>query len=147
VYGKNQPSIVTADAFVPQDTITLTLLTGATTSGNLHVVLRIGGTDCDTGALAWEYTWLNAGNGTYKTTDVVSQPQPAAISADTDKLVRWCSEYTGDANNAARPMSDRGEVALIDFDPTGALTFGAGALSMLAWALWSRRRREEEKTA
>jgi uncharacterized repeat protein (TIGR01451 family) len=144
--GKNQPTILTTDAFVPQDTITLSDLSGVTTGGNLHVVLRIGGDSCTTGILDWEYTWTNAGNNTYNTTAVVGTPQaqPHAISANTDKVVRWCSEYSGDANNAARTLSDHGEVALIDFDPNLGAGFGAGALAMLAYSLWSRRRRERE---
>ena len=149
VDGKNQPTIGTQDAFVPQDTITLSGLSGDTTGGDLHVVLRIGGTSCTTGILDWEYTWLDAGNNVYHTTDVVGQPQaqPNPISANSDTLVRWCSEYSGNADNAARTLSDHNEVALIDFDPTLGAALGGAALPLLAWALWNRRRREEEKAA
>jgi len=141
--GKNQPTIGTTDAFVPQDTIDLSGLGGATTGGNLHVVLRIGGDSCTTGTLAWENTWLNAGNGEYKTANV--QPQPSPISADTDAIVRWCSEYSGNADNAARPLSSRGEISKIDFDPVGISGIGGGAIALLVSALWSRRRRQSEE--
>jgi uncharacterized repeat protein (TIGR01451 family) len=139
VSSKNQPTIDTADKFIPQDAVTINGLT-AGAGGSLYVELRINDT-CGNQALqpAYSKTWSGAsftGNGTYNTDNTV------AVSADA--TVRWCSSYSGDANNAERPLSARGEIASIDFDPSGVLSFGAGALGMLAYSLWSRRRRQRE---
>ena len=38
----------------------------------------------------------------------------------------------------------RSDVAFIDFDPNLGLSFGAGVLTMLAWSLWNRRRRDQQ---
>jgi uncharacterized repeat protein (TIGR01451 family) len=132
--GKNQPAIETADTLTPQDSITLSGLTGVTTDGDLYVELRID-EDCGEDLTpAYSKTWLDAGNGVYDTANTV------AVSADA--TIRWCTSYSGDADNAARPLSDRDEVVTVDFfDPvlTGAAI--GFAIPLLAWAVWGRRRR------
>ena len=135
-----QGAIDTEDSFVPQDVITLSGLT-ADAAGDLHVALRLD-EDCDAaGDPEWEYTWEGVGNGNFYTKDV--DPQPEAISVT--HTVVWCSEYSGDAHNAPITLSNNGEIAHIQFDPTDAFGLGLGSgLTFLAWALWSRRRREDE---
>jgi len=139
-----QGTIVTQDVFVPQDTITLSGLT-SDASGSLHIALRIDEACTAAGAPAWEYTWTNAGNNVYRTKDIdpLIKAQPAPISSSHD--IRWCSEYSGDAHNAPIALGSRGEISHIEFDPTGVLGFGAGALSFAVWSLWNRRRRNQEK--
>ena len=140
--AKAIPGIATEEVFIPQDTITLSGLDGASPQGELYVELRINEQCGADDSPAWTYTWENAGNGDYHTKDVVGSPtaQPAAIGADA--TVRWCTSYSGDADNAARPLSSRGEISSIDFDPVGVLGFGSSVVTLLAWALWSRRRKE-----
>jgi uncharacterized repeat protein (TIGR01451 family) len=133
-----QPGITTLDKVVPQDSITLSnLTTGAT--GTLYVELQIDH-DCGSTTPGPVYTksWSGAafiGNGTYTTTN--------AYAVSTDATIRWCVSYTGDAHNAPIALSDHDEVAVIDFNPLGSAAIGSG-LTFLAWALWSRRRRDRE---
>jgi uncharacterized repeat protein (TIGR01451 family) len=140
--GKNQPTISTADKFIPQDAVTIGGLT-LDAGGSLYVELRINETCGEDASPAYSKTWTGAeftGDGTYNTAN--------AVAVTTDATIRWCSSYSGDANNAARPLSSRSEIATIDFDPSGILAgFGLSVLPMLGWALWSRRRREDEKAA
>jgi uncharacterized repeat protein (TIGR01451 family) len=141
VNSKAQPTIVTADKFIPQDSITMSgLTTSPAATGTLYVELRINETCGQDASPAYSKSWTGTaftGNGTYDTDNTV------AVS--TDATIRWCSSYSGDANNAERPLSSRGEISSIDFDPVGISFIGGGAFSLVGWALWSRRRREDEK--
>ena len=134
--GKNQPTIVTADKFIPQDSITLAGIGGSRIGGTLYVELRINEACGAATTPPYSKSWADADNGTFNTDNTV------AVS--TDATIRWCTSYSGNADNAARPLSSRSEIASIDFDPVGITSFGAGALAMLAYTLWSRRRRERE---
>jgi uncharacterized repeat protein (TIGR01451 family) len=142
--GKAQPTITTADVLIPQDSITIAGLT-ADAEGWLYVELQIDG-DCGDENPAYSKTWTfgdavpaNAftGNGTYDTANT--------LAVSTDATIRWCTEYSGDANNAARPLSDRGEVVKVDFDPIAAGAIGA-AIPMLAWGLWTLRKKREDES-
>jgi uncharacterized repeat protein (TIGR01451 family) len=132
--GKAQPTINTADTLIPQDSITLAGLSGVTTGGDLYVELRINDT-CGNNALppAYSKTWADATNGVYDTANTV------AVS--TDATIRWCTSYSGNADNAARPLSSRSEIVNVDFDPTGVLAGFGLAVPMLLWGLWNRKRR------
>src|SRR5262249_50851388 len=102
---------------------------------------------CDAaGAPAWSHTWNDVQDGVYKTADLTGADKNT-VQVSTDATIRWCTSYSGDANNAARPLSSRSEISSIDFDPSGVLSFGAGIIAMLGWQLWSRRRREDDKAA
>ena len=142
--GKAIPGVATTPSLVPNDHVVLSGLTGTSTGGSLIVELQAGTSSapaCGTASPFYTHTFANAGNGSYDTTNTT------AISAD--KALRWCTMYTGDANNAARGWSDDNELVRIDFYPFGAVFagFGAAAIPLIAWALWSRRRRDEDKTA
>ena len=107
--------------------------------GDLIVSLRINEA-CDAlTSPAWTHTWTNAGNNTYNTADILVQPAPISV----DATVRWCTEYTGDANNAPRPLGDDNEVAQLNFYPLNVFAAGAFgmAIPLLLWGLWNRKRR------
>jgi uncharacterized repeat protein (TIGR01451 family) len=134
---KAQPGIVTTDTLIPQDSIVLSnLTTGAT--GTLYAELRINETCDQDETPAYSKTWSGAaftGNGTYTTDNTV------AVS--TDATIRWCVSYSGDDHNAAIPLDDHNEVVTVDFHPFEAAAAGLGfALPLLAWGLWSRRKRD-----
>jgi large repetitive protein len=138
-------AIDTDHYFIPQDEITLSGLT-SDAAGDLYVALRIDGTECNSAvAPAWDYTWVGVGNDTYKTADVTGIDANDVIVSD-DATVRWCTSYSGDEHNAAIALHDRGEVAVIDFDPLLAAGLGA-SVPMLAWFLWSQRKRREDQAA
>jgi uncharacterized repeat protein (TIGR01451 family) len=139
--GKNQPTIDTDDYLVPQDEVTLAGLFEPST-GDLYIELRVDETCGQDLTPAWSYTWADVQNGTYKTADLTGA-DAQNVKVSTDVTIRWCTRYTGDANNAARALSDRGEVVSVDFDPVLAGAIGA-SVPMLAWFLWSRRRRENK---
>ena len=136
VNGKKIPSIVTTDTLLPKDHIVLSGLT-ANATGTLSVELRIDEA-CGAQTVA-PYSATFPVSGSTKTVDVTSD-----VAVTHDATVRWCTKYSGDANNAMRDWADDGEVIGVDFDPEGILGFGAGALAMLAYSLWARRRRERE---
>ena len=139
--GKNQPTIATDDYVVPQDEVTIGGLTvGAT--GDLYIELRIDETCGQDGTPAWSYTWVDVQNGTVKTADLAGG-DAQTVKVSSDATIRWCTSYSGDADNAARALSDRGEVSVIDFEPLAGAAFGA-SIPMLAWFLWSRRRRDSK---
>ena len=144
VYRKNIPGVVTTPSLVPNDHIVLSGLSGTTTGGDLIVELQVGTSaapDCGTADPFYTKTFPNAGNNFYDTSNTKV--------VDADSALRWCTMYTGDANNAARGWSSDNELIRIDFYPFGAIFagFGGAAIPLIAWALWSRRRREAEKTA
>ena len=139
---KAQPGIVTTDSLIPQDSIVLSnLTTGAT--GTLYVELQINGQCGDADPDYWKF-WdtgtlpghgVFTGNGTYVTANTV------AVSEDA--TIRWCVSYSGDDHNAAIPLSDHNEVSKVDFYPFEAVLAGVGfALPLLAWGIWSRRKRD-----
>ncbi len=141
--GKSQPTITTADVLIPQDAITISGLT-ADATGELYVELRINAECGAAAAPAYSKTWSseypeegdalfngNNGGNPYTTNNTV------AVSSDA--TIRWCTSYSGDANNAERPLDDRGEVVSVDFDPTLTGAAIGFAIPLLAWALWRRR--------
>jgi uncharacterized repeat protein (TIGR01451 family) len=134
--AKNQPTVATTDTFIPQDSIVMSDLTAGAT-GDLYVELRIDETCGEDPTPAYSKTWSGAISNTtpYVTVNTV------AVGADA--TIRWCVSYSGDANNANIPLGSHGEISAIDFDPIGVLGFGGGAIPLLAWAVWSRRKREE----
>jgi uncharacterized repeat protein (TIGR01451 family) len=139
--GKAIPGVVTTPSLVPNDHIVLSGLTGTTTGGSLIVELQAGTSSapaCGTASPFYTKTFANAGNGSFDTDNT------SAISSD--KALRWCSRYTGDANNAARGWSDDNELVRIDFYPFGAIFagFGGAAIPLIAWFLWSKRRKDEQ---
>lgn len=133
--GKAQPAVVTTDSLIPQDSIDISGLT-ADATGSLYVELQIDG-ECGDADPAYSKTWSGAeftGNGNYKTANTV------AVS--TDATIMWCVSYSGDANNADIPLYHHGEIVSVDFDPVLAGAAFGFAIPLLAWALWSRRRRD-----
>ena len=136
--GKNQPTIETTDTLIPKDHIVLSGLS-TNAGGTLWVALRINEA-CDAQTTAPYSTSFTVTGPTF-TRDVTSD-----VAVSDDATIRWCTKYSGDANNAARDWANNDEVIAIDFFPLGqaGAGFGAGALAMLAYSLWSRRRRERE---
>ena len=139
--GKAQPTVNTSDYLIPQDSVTLAGLTAGAT-GDLKIELRINETCGQDATPAWSYVWLDPQNGTFNTADLTGA-DAQDVTVSTDSVIRWCTEYTGDANNAARPMSDRGEVVQVTFDPALSAALGA-SVPLLAWFLWSQRKRRRE---
>jgi uncharacterized repeat protein (TIGR01451 family) len=137
--GKAQPTVATTDTFIPQDSIVLSGLT-ADATGTLYVELRINETCGQDATPAYSKTWTGAAftgtAGNPYTTD-------NTVAVGADATIRWCTSYSGDANNANIPLGSHGEISQIDFDPAGILGVGFGLIPMVVWALWSRRRREE----
>jgi uncharacterized repeat protein (TIGR01451 family) len=142
---KADPGILTTDTLTPQDSIVLSnLTTGAT--GVLYVELRIDETCNQDASPAYSKTWdsgalpghgVFGGNGTYNTANT--------FAVSDDATIRWCVSYSGDAHNAAIPLSDHNEVAKVDFFEFQPILTGAGfALPLLLWGLWSRRRRDSD---
>jgi uncharacterized repeat protein (TIGR01451 family) len=138
--GKAQPTIDTDDYLIPQDSVDIDGLTAGPNDGDLYIELRIDETCGQDGTPAWSHTWENVENGTFNTEDLTGA-DAQTVSVAEDATIRWCTSYSGDANNAARPLNDRGEVVKVDFNPFASAAFGA-SIPLLAWFLWSRRRRE-----
>jgi hypothetical protein len=138
VFGKNIGSFETTPTLRPRDVINLNDLT-ANAGGTLFVELRIDEECRPTGddSPAWAKTFAVDGSGPYYAVSDVEVSQ--------DSEIRWCVSYSGDANNAAIPWGDHHEVVTVTFDPLLGSAFGGAAIPMLAWALWSRRRRSQEE--
>jgi uncharacterized repeat protein (TIGR01451 family) len=136
VNAKNQPGIATTPTLIPQDRIVLSGLTGASTGGDLYVELQVDAS-CGAANPAYSKTWTGAGNGTFNTVN--------AVAIGADHTIRWCTSYSGDANNAARALADDNEVVSINFYPLTGAAIGAGfAIPMLLLGLWNRKRRDSE---
>jgi uncharacterized repeat protein (TIGR01451 family) len=146
-------SIGTEDYFIPQDEVTLSgLTTGA--SGDLYIALLVGEdpectpdpndpTKLDASVTpVWEYTWAGVGNGTKRTADLTGD-DAQTVEVSVDSTVMWCTSYSGDAHNAPIAISDRGEFAVVDFNPLTSAAIGA-SIPLLAWFLWSQRKRRQE---
>src|SRR5262249_48107755 len=117
VFSKAQPGISTADYFVPQDEVTLSGIAGASPTGDLYIALRINQAGAAAGARGWTHTGTAVQAGVYKTADLTGADKNT-VQVSADATIRWCTSYSGDANNAARPLSSRSEISSIDFDPS-----------------------------
>src|SRR5262249_23494760 len=106
VFSKAQPGISTADYFIPQDEGTLNGIAGASPTGHPTIALRINQACDGAGARAWSHTWNDVQDGVYKTADLTGADKNT-VQVSTDATIRWCTSYSGDANNAARPLSSR----------------------------------------
>jgi len=91
VVGKNQPSVVTAQNVIPNDTFTLSGATGNAGGSVTFWLYAPGDTTCS-GAVQLTQTVAVSGNGAYATTN-------SSFVASTEGTWRWRSTYSGDANN------------------------------------------------
>jgi hypothetical protein len=145
VVSPNMPDIATQPTLNVRDAVTISNLASVTTYGNLTVKL-VNGTDC-TGETLQTFVWYGhdrpdggndfTGNGTYTT---------EFVTVNKDAELHWCTEYEGDANNAARPFADDDEVVTVDFKDASiwaAAGFGL-SLPIMLWSAWRRRRRDAE---
>jgi len=143
IVDKNTPGVATTPNLLPNDQVHLTGLTSDAT-GYLYVELQIDA-PCGTANPAYSKTWdtgvllghgVFTGNGYYDTDNTT-------VFVTEDHVIKWCTYYSGDANNAERPIASDGEVIKIDFgyvEPIIAGAFGF-AIPMLLWGLWNRKRR------
>jgi hypothetical protein len=136
--GKAQPTIATTPTLLPQDSITLNdlfLPAGGTLYVELQVNAPCGTTDP---APAYTTTFTVTGAGPYVTDNTVLVSSSETIS--------WCTSYSGDDNNAARPLASDGEVIDITFNAPEVVLLGAVGfgIPLLLWGLWTQRRREVE---
>jgi hypothetical protein len=141
----NQPIVVTTPNLLPNDSIDLSGLTDDAT-GTLYIELQLDA-PCGTAnhPPVYSKTWddgqtgndLFVGNGTYDTDN-------SLVFVTADHTITWCTSYSGDANNAARPLASDGEVIAIDFGaPEVVLTLAIGfAVPLLLLGLRMRRRRD-----